>query len=83
MTIQVRVKRWGNSFGIVLPKEFVERERLKENEKISINLIKEVDLSDIFGSLKGKIKMTAQQFKDEIRQEEAEAEERKWKQHIS
>lgn len=82
MTIQVRVKKWGNSLGIVLPSEFVDKERLKENERISINVIKEVDLSDIFGSLKG-LKLDTQKFKDEMRKEEAEIEERKWKQHTS
>ena len=82
MTIQVRVKKWGNSLGIVLPSEFVDRERLKENEKISISVVKEVDLSDIFGSLKG-LKFDAQKFKDEMRSEEFESEKRKWKQHTS
>jgi len=36
---------------------------------IKENKIKEADLTDIFGSLKGKIKMSGQQFKDMVRKE--------------
>ena len=69
MTIEATVKKWGNSFGIVLPKEIVEKEGLKENKKIVISIIKKADLSDIFGSLKGKIRMSGQKMKDLSRKE--------------
>jgi len=69
MGIEVTVKKWGNSFGVVLPKEVVKREGLKENKKIVINIIKQADLSDIFGSLKGKIRMSGQKMKDLSRKE--------------
>lgn len=69
MGIEVTVKKWGNSFGIVLPKEIVEKEGLKENKKIVINIIKQADLSDVFGSLKGKIRMSGQEMKDLSRKE--------------
>lgn len=52
MAIEVQIKKWGNSFGVLLPKEFVEKERLRERQKIKINLIKETDLSNIFVLLK-------------------------------
>ncbi len=81
MTIQVRLRRWGNSMGIILPKEIVDRQRLKENEKVSISIIKETDLSSIFGSLKN-LKLDAQKFKDEMRKEEWDLEEKEWKQHL-
>ena len=32
----VQVKRWGNSFGIVLPMKVVEKENLKEGVEITI-----------------------------------------------
>ena len=69
MGIEVTIRKWGNSFGVVLPKEVVEREGLKKNKKIVINIIKQADLSDIFGSLKGKIKMSGQKMKDLSRKE--------------
>ena len=63
MAIEVTVKKWGNSFGIVLPKDVVQKEGLKENKKIVINIIKKADLSDIFGIVK-KRKMSGQKMKD-------------------
>ena len=65
MAIEVVLKRWGNSMGVVLPKEMVEKEELKENQRVLIEVIKEADLTDIFGSLKRK--MSGQEFKDMVR----------------
>ena len=66
MVTEVVVKRWGNSLGVILPKELVEREALKENEKILMNIVKEADISELFGSLKRK--MSGQKFKDLVRE---------------
>ncbi len=63
MTIEVKVRRWGNSLGVILPKEFAEKEMLEENKKIIIKIVKEADLSDIFGLVK-KRKMSGQKMKD-------------------
>ena len=62
MAIEATIKRWGNSFGIVIPKEIIERERLKENKKVIINIIKVADLSDIFGLVKNS-KLSGQKMK--------------------
>ncbi|MEK6895063.1 MAG: AbrB/MazE/SpoVT family DNA-binding domain-containing protein [Nanoarchaeota archaeon] len=69
MTIEVTIKKWGNSFGVILPKEVIKKEGLKENKKILIDVVKEADLSDIFGSLKGKIRISGQKMKDLSRKE--------------
>ena len=53
--------------GVLLPKELVEKERLKENQKININIVKEVNLSDIFGMIKNR-KMSGQKMKDLARE---------------
>ena len=63
MTTEVTIKKWGNSFGMVLPKEFITRENLEENKKILINIVKEADLTDIFGLIK-KRKMSGQKMKN-------------------
>jgi len=68
MAIEVKIKKWGNSLGVILPKEIVDKEKFKENEKVMINIVKEADLSDIFGSLKGKIKMSGQKMKNLARE---------------
>ncbi|MBI2550101.1 AbrB/MazE/SpoVT family DNA-binding domain-containing protein [Candidatus Woesearchaeota archaeon] len=66
MAIEVVLKRWGNSIGVVLPKELIDKEKLKENEKVLIEVVKEADLTKLFGSLKRK--MSGQEFKDMVRQ---------------
>jgi len=68
MAVEVRLKKWGNSIGIILPREVVDKENLKEKDKILINIIKEADLSDIFGLIK-KRKMSGQEMKDLSRKE--------------
>lgn len=70
-TIQVRVRKWGNSLGLILPSETVEREKIKENQEINILILKDsrMVLRETFGMLKGKLKKTGQQLKDESRRE--------------
>ncbi len=36
--INVRVKKWGNSFGVVLPIRIVEKEKLKEGSEIMLTM---------------------------------------------
>mgnify|MGYP001580151290 CR=1 FL=1 len=65
MPAEITLKKWGNSVGAVLPKEFVEAQGLKENDRVIIDIVKKADLTKIFGSLKGK--MSGQEFKDMVR----------------
>ncbi|MFH1182221.1 MAG: AbrB/MazE/SpoVT family DNA-binding domain-containing protein [Candidatus Woesearchaeota archaeon] len=65
MAVQVVIKKWGNSMGVVIPRELVEQESLKENEKVLIEMVKEADLTGLFGALKRK--MSGQEFKDMVR----------------
>ena len=53
----VKVKKWGNSFGIILPAEIVKNENIKENTELEIliNLKNKTKAGDIFGILKGKL----------------------------
>ena len=67
MTIETRVKKWGNSYAVILPKDMVEKQHLKENDKVNIMLVKEADLTKSYGALKGKVKMSGQEFKDFVR----------------
>lgn len=66
MEVEVTVKKWGNSLAAILPKDLVEKEHLKENEKIRLLIVRPADLSDIFGTLKRK--MSGQEFKNFIRE---------------
>lgn len=66
MAIEVIVKKWGNSMGVLLPKELVKKENLKEKDRIMIEVVREFDLSKLFGSLP-KRTMSGQKFKDLVR----------------
>lgn len=67
MTIEVITKKWGNSMAVILPKEFVVKANLKENQKVCISIFKKADLSNVFGLIK-KRKMSAQKMKDLARE---------------
>lgn len=69
--IEAHVKRWGNSMGIVIPSETVEREHLSENKRIRLLIIKDSKktLKETFGIMKSKIKKSSQQVKNELREE--------------
>lgn len=65
METEVVVKKWGSSFGVVLPKDLVRQENLEENDKIIIDVRREADLSKMFGS--AKLGVSGQQLKDLVR----------------
>lgn len=62
MAIEVKVKKWGNSLGIILPKELVNEKNIKINDKINVDIGVKADLSDIFKTL--NFKMPGQKIKD-------------------
>lgn len=66
MAIQVTIKKWGNSLAAIFPKEVVEKEHLKENDKVFVEVVKPANLKKMFGSL--KTKMSGQAFKDMVKE---------------
>lgn len=66
MAFEVVVRRWGNSFGVVFPKEFIRKSHLGENQKVLVDVVKEADLRKAFGTLKAA--STGQEFKDTVRE---------------
>jgi len=74
-----KLKKWGNSFGVVVPKSILNEGGLKENFKVQVMIKTEkTPLENAFGSLKDW-KIDSQRFKDETRKNELESENRKWK----
>ena len=48
--IPVKTKRWGNSIGVIIPKQETDKRHIKEDEIIFIELIgKENPLKELFG----------------------------------
>ncbi|MFH1587852.1 MAG: AbrB/MazE/SpoVT family DNA-binding domain-containing protein [Candidatus Diapherotrites archaeon] len=72
---EVVVRKWGNSLGLTLPKNLVETQKIRENDRISIQVEKNklLRVGDIFGLAKGW-KFDTQKFKDQARREELERE---------
>ncbi len=65
---ELKVRRWGNSLGVVLPNEIVKKNGLKEGSTLQVLVpeSKKRDLSEIFGSF--RFKKSAQQLKNEMRE---------------
>ncbi|MBS3149239.1 AbrB/MazE/SpoVT family DNA-binding domain-containing protein [Candidatus Woesearchaeota archaeon] len=50
---EAKLKAWGNSIGIVLPKESLKEENLNVNDEVEVIIRKKSNpLKDIFGKLK-------------------------------
>jgi len=67
MEIETTTKKWGSSLGIILPKIIVEKENLKQNQKIKILAVEtatKTRVKDIFGKL--KFKRSTQEILDEV-----------------
>ena len=56
--IIAQVKRWGNSFGIILPRIVIENQQIKEGTKIEIlvQAKNKTKVKDVFGILKKELK---------------------------
>ena len=65
METKTIIKEWGNSLGIIIPKEIVIEEKLKPKDEVIIDIKKKSDIMKFFG--KAKFKQTAQELKDKGR----------------
>ncbi len=64
--INTKLRKWGNSFGIVVPLNKISREHMKEGEEVKVFLAKKKKqniLRETFGTFKFK-KSTAQMMKE-------------------
>ncbi len=66
MANEVEIRRWGNSLGIILPKEVVQQKGLKEKDRVIIEIVNPAVFRSLWGTL--KTKKTAQQLKDMARE---------------
>ncbi len=64
MAIEVKTKQWGNSIGIIVPRETVERLGIRPEEEIIIEIEKKGNvLKELFGAIQFK-KSTSQLLKE-------------------
>ncbi len=66
---ETKLKAWGNSIGIVLPKEDIRREGLHIDQKVKVIItpIQNIKVKDIYGKL--KFKKSTKQIMKEIDEE--------------
>ena len=70
--VKGKLKKWGNSFGVIIPKEIVDGEGFKDEQEIEFLIIKNNNaetFKKLFGSLRGKLKQTGLEIKDELRED--------------
>lgn len=65
MASETLLKRWGNSLAFIVPREEVIEKNLSENDRVRVEIFKEADFSDVFGTLKTKV--SGQDFKKEVK----------------
>jgi len=64
--MKARVRKWGNSLGIVIPKEIAEAKGISQGDEVFAEIRRLSSVKDILGSLSGW-KRPTQQIKDECR----------------
>ena len=66
--VKSKIKKWGNSFGVIIPKAIMDSEGFKENENVEFLLIKNNKniIKETFGMLKKKDKQTTEELMREI-----------------
>jgi len=67
-TKDIKVKKWGNSFGIIIPRDIVERQNIKDGVTVRINIQtkNKTKGKDIFGILKKRIKRNTDDLLNEV-----------------
>ncbi|MBS3082305.1 AbrB/MazE/SpoVT family DNA-binding domain-containing protein [Candidatus Pacearchaeota archaeon] len=66
--IKAKAKKWGNSIGIVIPANIVDKQSIKDGTEIIITITsdKKTKVKDVFGILKEKLKRNTQELIDEV-----------------
>ena len=66
---ETKLKAWGNSIGIVLPKEDIKKEGLHIDQKVKVIItpVKTLKVKDIFGKL--KLKKSTKELLKEVDEE--------------
>ena len=68
LEVEVKVRKWGRSFGVVIPKEKIKEEGIKENETVRLLIGKKTNvLKETFGTFKFK-KSTEEMLRESDRE---------------
>ena len=47
-----RIRKWGNAYGILIPKRELERHKLRADQVVTIDITTQQDIMDLWGSCK-------------------------------
>ena len=65
MEIETLTRKWGNSIAVIIPSNVVDKEKIKENERVIVRVEKkEVKAGELFGFLKGWKRSTEEILKE-------------------
>lgn len=68
--LKTKLRKWGNSLGVVVPFSKISKEDVEEGQEVTIFISKQKpDVKRIFGKLR-KWKIDSQKVKDKLREEE-------------
>lgn len=65
MVIRTTLRKWGNSYGVVIPKDVALKEGIRENDEVEVVIKKAVDIRSLFGKYRFD---DVQRVKDELRE---------------
>lgn len=65
MKVVTKVRRFGNSLGVVIPSEEAAKSNLSAGDSVEIEIVRRTSLKELFGSM--KFAESAQKMKDEAR----------------
>ena len=66
--LKTKLRKWGNSFGVVVPLSKINQGNIKEGEELTVFLVKDkINLKRLFGA--HKFKKTTEQMMREIDKE--------------
>jgi antitoxin component of MazEF toxin-antitoxin module len=60
--MKCKIKKWGNSFGVIIPMKVMQEKKLKVGQTIDVHIEKEITTKSLFGILPRKV--SGQEFKD-------------------
>ncbi len=60
-----RVRKWGNSIGVTIPKEIADKEKIKPNDDVIFSVRKVKPIAELFGTV--KFKKPTQKIIDELK----------------
>jgi antitoxin component of MazEF toxin-antitoxin module len=45
---KTKIRKVGTSFGVLLPKELIKEQKLREGEEVNVSVLKEKNLGEVF-----------------------------------